>query len=126
MEMVNIYKNSIDKFKLFFENIMKTAEKIKNDSKESSSKESSSLWEALLIEGNHALIKKLRYIEKEEGGFGTIVVPKKGFSPNPEINQKVLKWLKTKNVNILDVNKEVNDLKNSLKTKKEKIAQKAY
>ena len=68
------------------------------------------LWQILANENNYGLIGKLCDIEKGVPGFSSIVVPPAGFSKNPETHEKVIAWLKQKNVNILDVNKTLLEL----------------
>lgn len=72
------------------------------------------LWSLLLQEGNHKLIDKLRRAEKREPGFTTIVVPPEGFSENISTHYVVMSWLKKKKINIVDVNKILDDLTKSL------------
>jgi len=73
------------------------------------------LWEILAADGKFELIDKLRRVELREPGYGTIVVPKEGFSDNDEIHNIVLDWLEEQNVNILNVNLEIARLKRALK-----------
>jgi hypothetical protein len=48
----------------------------------------------LIQEGNFPLIDKLHRAECREPGYGTIAVPKQGFSENDYIHNSVLEWLK--------------------------------
>ena len=110
--MLKVRLAGLDKFKVLFENVIRFIEghARKNDKIENKP----DLWEMLLSEGKHDLIKKLRRVEREEGGFGTIVVPKEGFSPNKETNSMVIAWLKKAGTNVLDVQKEIVELENAL------------
>ena len=71
-------------------------------------------WTALVAEGNHDLIAKLKRAVDGEPGFGTIIVDEKGFSENDDTHNAVLDWLKDKGVNILDVPFEVGNLELAL------------
>jgi hypothetical protein len=62
--------------------------------------EDETVWGLLAAEGNFTLIEKLRYAQLGEDGFGTIVVPLSGFSPNDASHNLVLEWLKVHNINI--------------------------
>lgn len=73
------------------------------------------LWEALINEGRHDLVKVLNHVENKDAGFGSIVVPADGFSKNKEIHDSVMVWLKDRDINIVDVKQEISELKNSLK-----------
>jgi hypothetical protein len=68
------------------------------------------VWELLVLEKNFELIEKLKKVEDKEAGYGTIVVPRGGFSSNPETHLAVLAWLKSRRVNVLDVSREIEDL----------------
>jgi len=76
-------------------------------------------WTDLVSEGNFELINKLQRVENKEPGYGTIVVTKEGFSSNDRTHNKVLKWLQEKNVNILNPENEIANLKFSLGIKDE-------
>lgn len=73
------------------------------------------LWESLIAEGKHDLVKVLNHVENKDAGFGSIVVPADGFSKSKEIHNSVMVWLKERDINIVDVKREISDLKNSLK-----------
>jgi hypothetical protein len=78
------------------------------------STKSESVWELLVQEDNHDLIEKLHKVERKEKGYGTIVVPKDGFSKNGTTNQAVIDWLEEHDVNVLDPQKEISELKEAL------------
>lgn len=59
------------------------------------------LWDRLAAEGNWPLIEKLRMVEEEVGGYGTVVCPPKGFSDNDETHNAVVDWLQLRNVNVV-------------------------
>jgi hypothetical protein len=71
-------------------------------------------WQALVEEGNHDLISKLKRAVDGEPGFGTIVVDRKGFSENDDTHNAVLGWLKEKGINVLDVPFEIGNLEVAL------------
>jgi hypothetical protein len=73
------------------------------------------LWAALIEEDKHDLVKILNRVENKDAGFGSIVVPKEGFSKNKDIHISVINWLKDRGVNIIDVKNEESDLEKSLK-----------
>jgi len=73
------------------------------------------LWEKLALEGNFKLIEKLRKVERGELGYGTIVVPEKGFSESDKTHNTVLNWLEERNINILNPGLEKARLKYALK-----------
>lgn len=73
------------------------------------------LWESLINEGRHDLVKVLNHVENKDAGFGSIVVPADGFSKNKGIHDSVIVWLKDRDVNIVDVKHEISELKKSLK-----------
>lgn len=112
--MIDIKILQLDKFRVVFENILNYIFN-KKDEKGDKKKEITDLWSLLLLEENHKLIKKLRHIEKKEIGWGTIVMPKEGFSKNKKTHKEVLKWLKKRKINILDVKKEIKELNEALK-----------
>lgn len=72
------------------------------------------LWDRLVSEGRHDLITKLRHAEIRESGFGTIVVPRKGFSDNDDTHNMVLAWLREHKINILNPGLEVTRLERAL------------
>lgn len=51
------------------------------------------LWERLAAEGQHDLIATLHHVERETPGFGTVVVPDRGFSEDDVTHNMVLDWL---------------------------------
>ncbi len=73
------------------------------------------IWTALTLEGNHTLINLLHRVEKNEPGYGTIVVPRSGFSPNDDTHNMVLRWLKGRGVNILNPLNEIANLEYALR-----------
>ncbi|TRZ51297.1 MAG: hypothetical protein D4S01_05130 [Dehalococcoidia bacterium] len=72
------------------------------------------VWDRLAAEGNHTTIEKLRNVEAKTDGFGTIVITKEGFSENDDTHNAVLDWLKQQKVNILNVPREIYQLKRAL------------
>lgn len=64
------------------------------------------LWERLATEGNFKLIRKLRRVEMGEPGFGTIVVPKEGFSESDDTHNLVLEWLEERDINVVNLGLE--------------------
>lgn len=78
--------------------------------------EPKSLWDKLAGEGNYTLIDKLKHVENNDPGFGTIVVPKKGFSEKDDTHNDVLKWLKEQNINILNVGLSVARMEQALRS----------
>ena len=61
------------------------------------------LWGRLAGEGNLELLSRLNRIEKREAGYGTVVVPKEGFSDNDDTHNMVLDWLEARGVNVLNI-----------------------
>lgn len=57
-------------------------------------------WLDLVLEGNFALIERLKKAERKEPGFTTVVVHREGFSPNDATHNKVLNWLHKHNINV--------------------------
>ena len=74
------------------------------------------LWERLAAEGKFELINKLRRVEQKEPGYGTIVVPKTGFSDDDKTHNLVLDWLECQGVNIMNTRIEIARLKNALRS----------
>lgn len=74
-----------------------------------------SLWDRLAEERNFKLIETLRRIELKEAGYGTLIVPPKGFSENDETHNLVLNWLEQQEVNILNVGLETARLEYALR-----------
>lgn len=115
--MLRVRLLEIDPFKFLFDSFLDFIEKWRKDEvpvKKIQHKKSSDLWERLLMEDRHDLIKKLQRVERREGGFSTIVVPENGFSKDTETHDMVLTFLKKNKVNVLDVNQEISDLKDTL------------
>ena len=73
------------------------------------------IWVALAIEGNSKLIKLLHRIEKNEPGFGTVIVPRAGFSSDDDLHNAVLGWLKGKGVNVWSPQNETAGLEYALR-----------
>lgn len=73
------------------------------------------IWVALTIEGNSDLIKLLHRIENKEPGYGTVIIPKHGFSFDDDIHNAVLDWLKGKGVNVWSPENETAGLEFSLR-----------
>jgi 5,10-methylenetetrahydrofolate reductase len=67
-------------------------------------------WVELASEGNFDLISRLHRAENKEPGFNTIVIDKKGFSPNDRTHNIVVRWLKKKRIHVLNVVHEVGNL----------------
>ena len=74
------------------------------------------LWEILLEFEEFELVKKVYRAGTGQGGFGTLIVPEGGFCTYSNVNAAVIQWLEHKGVNVLNVNEEITDLKNSLHT----------
>jgi len=72
-----------------------------------------SIWDTLLEFEEFSLIKKVFRASVGDPGFGTLAVPKGGFCSYPNVNKAVIQWLEYKGVNVLDVNKEIEDLEES-------------
>jgi len=72
-------------------------------------------WLALAEEGNFDLIGKLKCAVDGEGGFGTIVVDEKGFSPNDDTHNAVRQFLREKNVNVVNVPSLIGNLEVALR-----------
>lgn len=68
------------------------------------------LWDHLAAQGHLTLLEKLHHVEQGAPGYGTIVVPKEGFSEDDSIHNAVLDWLHTHNVNVLNVSNEISNL----------------
>ena len=73
------------------------------------------IWIALALEGNSDLIKLLHRVENKEPGYGTVIIPKEGFSFDDDIHNAVLDWLKVKGVNVWSSENEQAGLEYSLK-----------
>jgi len=72
------------------------------------------VWDRLTAEGNHELIHKLQKVERRETGYGTIVIPKEGFSKDPETHAAVIAWLDEQKTLALNPSREVAELEISL------------
>ena len=72
------------------------------------------LWVRLTIEKNYTLIAKLRQVEAKTPGYGTIIVPKEGYSENEVTHNMVLDWLKDHQTKTLNPSLEIHKLERSL------------
>jgi hypothetical protein len=72
------------------------------------------IWDILLDFEEFELIKKVYKAGSGEGGYGTLIVPKGGFCTYAHVNSAVIQWLKYKGVNVVDVQEEISELKESL------------
>ena len=72
------------------------------------------LWAILIEKDKNNLVKVLQRVESKEAGYGSIVVPEKGFTNDDKINAMILSWLKERDVNVIDVKEEVKALESSL------------
>ena len=72
------------------------------------------LWELLVEDGKHDLVKILQHVENKDIGYGSIVMPAQGFSEDDNIHNMVLDWLLERNINIVNVGHEIACLKRSL------------
>ena len=72
------------------------------------------VWTALTLEGNHTLIDKLRRAELKTPGFGTLVVPKAGFSPSDAVHNAVLTWCGSNQILLLNPSLEIARLQHAL------------
>lgn len=73
----------------------------------------STMWGRLEKEGRYSLISKLKAVERKEAGYGTIVVPDKGFSEDPVTHDMVIKWLIERQVNIINPKKLIKGLEDA-------------
>lgn len=112
--MLKVRILDIDPFKFLFDAFLDFIESRRKNNAMKKEINVPALWEKLLSENRHDLIQKFRRVERKEGGFGTIVVPKKGFSKNEETNQLIIDWLIEKGVNVLNVEEEISDLEDAL------------
>lgn len=71
-------------------------------------------YDALIEEGNLALIDKLARAAKGEPGYQTVIVPRKGFSNNDRTHNRVIRWMKAYNIHYLDLIHEVENMKRAL------------
>lgn len=109
-----------NKFKILFNLLMKHLRKLglfnkKNNTHIKSKITTRQIWDILIGDKKYDLIKVLKHVENKEPGYGSVVVPKNGFSSNKKIHCLVLSWLKERNINIVDVDNEIACLKDSLK-----------
>jgi hypothetical protein len=76
--------------------------------------ETHTLWEALWLDGNYDLIDKLYLAEIKTPGFGTIIVPREGFSSHDRIHNAVLDWLHSHEINVCNPSLEITKLTRAL------------
>lgn len=69
---------------------------------------------SLALDGNFELIETLRHAQNKEPGYGTIVVPKQGFSDDDDVHNLVLDWLCEQKINVLNVQNEIANLEYAL------------
>ena len=74
------------------------------------------IWSILLDFEEFVLIKKLFRASAGAPGYGTLVVPKKGFCKYKYVNKAVISWLRYKGINVIDVREEIQGLQDSLKS----------
>lgn len=122
VSMIRVKFLGLEKFRILFENAMQFIEEHSCRFQNEEKKEFD-LWEMLLSEGKHDLIEKLRRVERQEGGFGTIIIPEGGFSSNKQTHEMVVSWLEKMGTNVLDVKKEIAELEEALHGKKRKVSQ---
>ena len=72
------------------------------------------LWKTLIEDGKNELIRFLQHVENKEAGYGSVVVPEKGFSDKDGVHNMVLDWLRDRDINIVNVGHEVACLERSL------------
>lgn len=75
---------------------------------------SNNLWNRISGEGNFELLTLLHKVEKREAGYGTVVVPKEGFSDSDDTHNMVLEWLEEHRINVLNVRVCVARMKHAL------------
>jgi hypothetical protein len=78
---------------------------------------SEQLWQLLIEDGKHDLVKILQHVENKDPGYGSIVVNQGGFSEKDSIHNMVLDWLRERNVNIINVAQNISELEDSLHLK---------
>jgi hypothetical protein len=104
------------KFKILFNLLMKYLHELRLFNKFVKSKiTTGQLWDILIKDKKYDLIKVLKHVENKEPGYGSVVVPKYGFSSNRKIHNLVLLWLKERDINIVDVDNTIAYLEDSLK-----------
>lgn len=74
------------------------------------------VWTRLAAEGRFQLIERLRHAELGHAGYGTIVVPKEGFSDDDTTHNAVLDWLSEHQINVMNVGLEIARLERALET----------
>jgi hypothetical protein len=72
------------------------------------------VWELLAAEGNFELIGTLRHVEQGTQGFGTIAVPREGFSENDITHNAVLDWLRLRGVQTVNPSLEETRMERAL------------
>jgi hypothetical protein len=84
--------------------------------KEFKLKLSHDIWCRLAIANEIDLICLLRKVETREKGYSTIIIPDNGFTKDKELNDMIIQWLKSQNVNTPPYNskQEVKELTESL------------
>jgi len=60
------------------------------------------LWTLLVTAGRHDLVNLLHDVEMGTKGFGSVVIPLKGFSEDDNIHNAVIDFLKTQPVNLVN------------------------
>jgi len=120
--MIILKPNLVYQYKLYFDCFMTYLQDIGLFNRISSNPKAiptDKLYNTLSEEGNLKLINLLKKVDSKEPGYGTVIVPKGGFSLNTKTHAMVICWLKDRNINIVDVDKEISDLENSLRRDKE-------
>jgi len=79
---------------------------------------STNIWAALTLEGRMDVIAKLHMVEIGEGGYGTIAVPKEGFSDDDTVHNAVIDWLKDHGVHVLNTRMTAARLARSLRDRR--------
>lgn len=74
----------------------------------------SSVWLLLATEGRLDTINLLKKVERKEKGYRTLIIPKNGYSSNLATHIAVLKWLRTKKVNVYSPKREISELTETL------------
>ncbi len=72
------------------------------------------IWRRLACEGKFDVIELLKRVEKEEGGYGTIIIPSGGFSNDEITNRLIIMWLEKKDVNVYSVEEEIKEYEEAL------------
>lgn len=73
----------------------------------------SMLWNTLVEAQEFALLERLREIEKQ--GYGTIIMPSKGFSKDDTINNMVIDWLRLKDILVYSPESEIMEAERALR-----------